>query len=618
MAGTDSIVIPVELGNLDVEKFLQQLGPKLKQRIAEVARGMVGGQVPQIPTTVVAKERMEIRGKTYESTTRARLSAIQQSIGEGGEEDILSLEKIAIAIREVRKQLTQEEKTRLKNIKDLGLSAKKAKEEFIDSLVKLDTTTIEKQFKEEANQLRQEKKQQFKELATGAKAAKKEFIDSLVQLDTTNIEKQFKDEANQLRREKKQQFKDLATGAKAAKKEFVDSLVQLDTTSLRQRMSKDFRSKISIQPPEENIRAVQQAIRDGLISIQEGNALIAKESKKFVDSVKSARRQRFGEFAKRLQTIDPNIAIRELDQYINQRTATFVNEAKILRDRLQKQIQSARQQAQQTRNRNFANNALVGAGIGLGALGSAGFPLLNVGFAAMSGGPVGASIVALSTAIGEATRAFSRFSESTKNAAREIGLVSSGFKIAEARQKVFDAFIGQGAMSIKRAATELNLRDFKSSGGGLREFNKLFENLKETAKTTGANVVTGTKTPNFLDLILGAGTPIPFLDRIAKERFAENKKLAESFELSDLLSARRNFISQMNRSTVGMESPYETWKRIQTAAFDPAKQEEMKTFQAMLKDLDELVKIAEDNHAARKAASSRDAPWTSPFWGVGF
>lgn len=594
MAGTDSIVIPVELGNLDVEKFLQQLGPKLKQRIAEVARGMVGGQIPQIPTTVVAKERMDIGSKTFEATSRAKLSAIQQSIGEGGEQDLLALEKFALSIREVRKQLTAEEKTRLENIKQLTATAKQAmkeKREFVKSLVQLDTAGVEKQLMNEVRTEEQERRAAFKGLEATAKKAmqmKKEFIKSLVQLDTSGLEKQLVNEAKQVEQEKNK------TRTKAR-------------TSLK--------SNMSVQTPEENIRSVQQAVRDGLLTIEEGNILIAKESRKFVAAVASGRRKGFSAFTKRLQTIDPNLAIDELNKYIDNRTSAFVQDAKILRDRLQKQIQSARQQAQQIKTKNFANSMLTNAGIGMGILGTAGFPLLNIGFAAMSGTPLTTGIVALSTAVGEASRAFNRFSESTKAAARDIGLVSTGFKVAEAQQKIFDAFIGQGAMSIKRAATELNIRDFQSGAGGLREFNKLFENIKESAKSTGAKMFIGDEKPGIGDFLQPGGQGIgSFFARIFAQRFNETKNLANSRDLTELLEARRNFILQMSKSSVGIETnPYETWKRIQTAAFDPTKAEEMRIFQAMLADLDKMVAAEEAKVKDKGSKKTSYVETLSPF-----
>lgn len=370
-------------------------------------------------------------------------------------------------------------------------------------------------------------------------------------------------------------------------KEELNRQMKKETDRFKRQQVRKVRQKISIQLPEEAIASIRQAVADGLLLLDEANVLIAKQSKKFVDSIAKSRRQGFTGFTRHLQTIDPNIAIKILNDYIDKRGSVFAEEAKIVRQRLQKQIQSAQQQSQRDRSRNFANNVLIGAGAGLGLLGAAGFPLLNIGFAAMSGGPVGAGIAALATGLGEGTRAINRFRQSTISAATELGLVSKQSKIAEARMKAFDAIIGQASMSSQRVGSEIRFDLLKDSVVELRSVMRLFTDSVESLKTTFTKAVIGARRPGATGLE-GPGTNF-ILD------FLEQRKKSQEALLPDLLDARLQFIKQMNRTTVGIEnSPFESWKRIQQSAFDTTKQDEMEMLQKQLDALNKMIKLAEE------------------------
>lgn len=360
---------------------------------------------------------------------------------------------------------------------------------------------------------------------------------------------------------------------------------------------------LSQKPLETQIKGYQDYIAAGGEFVDQANAQIRKLSKQFVDSAKNLRRQRFTDFTKRLQTLEPQQAIQELDSYLNKTTAVFAQDAKVIRERLRRQIENSKAQQQRERTRNFSNNTLVASGIGLGLLGTAGFPLLNVGFAAMSGGPIGAALVGTATAIGETIRAFNRFRESTISVAREIGFVSTAFKNAEARMKAVDAFLASGSLTAQRVGSEERFKALVESGQGIRGLNTEFTNAIEALKTRFTKFTTGADSISPIEFL---GGPLTRQVRGLLEDFFEQREKTDKGLLPDLLSAQRNFNLQIAKPTVGIETdPFQSWLRIQTSAFDPSKQIEIEQQREMVKALNELVKIAKEREKKRAEEESK-------------
>lgn len=383
--------------------------------------------------------------------------------------------------------------------------------------------------------------------------------------------------------------------------------VNQEITRLKSSKSKlafsDVKLRNSGKPIEEQIKALQDLIASGILPpdfVDRANQEIGKLSGKFVAAIKANRGARFRDFTKQVQilsTNDPQAALNLLDDYISRSTSAFINDARLIRDRLQKSITSARQQQQKDRSRNFSNLTLLASGAGLGLLGPAGFPLLNVGFAAMSGGPVGAAIVGAATGIGELTRALGRMRDETVAAARELGFISTNFKIAEARMKALDAFIGSSALSSQQAGLEEKLRLAKENIGASSEANRFFSDVGETAslrwdmiKTKFGKLIqegrNGRTDAELIDALQ--------LDTTISEDFRRQRMASKQNRLGGLQSELKNAELQFNKITVGIESdPFETFKRIQNAAFDAGKSEEIKVQRELIKVLRELVRAEE-------------------------
>lgn len=340
---------------------------------------------------------------------------------------------------------------------------------------------------------------------------------------------------------------------------------------------------ISTKPIEEQIRAWQDFIQQHEEFTDLGNQQIKKLSKRWVDATRSMNRSKFIQWTKQIQTMDPVDAIKELDKYISAPFSKFVEDAKLLRIRMRKSAATISAQMQRERQRQFANTILTGAGAGLGLLGAAGFPLLNVGFAAMSGGAPAAALVGFTTALGEGSRAMDNFVTRMTDAAKEVGLVPKAFKEAEARSKGFDAILGLGALTSQRVAMEERLKMWRENGAEWFDTSRWWRDLTSSFGTYRDQFVNNFTLSNFLKPGgLFSGTD--FYGIYATQRERSGKAVPE-----DLESAYRSMLMNMSRPTVGIETdPYQTYLRMQQAALDPNKQEELRIAQEQLKVITEI------------------------------
>lgn len=319
--------------------------------------------------------------------------------------------------------------------------------------------------------------------------------------------------------------------------------------------------------------------------------------------VQTAKRTKFTEFTKSVAAMDDPIQqLDAVEKYLAQRRVRFRDEATALRNRIKRGIDNAKAAKMRESNKNFANNMLMASGAGLGLLGAAGFPLLNVGFAAMSGGPVGAALVGTTTAIGELSRALINLKENAVSVAKEIGFVPKGFKLAEASMKGFEAFAGLGALSVQQASLEAQLRDYKRYGNAALKAAMMVESSQTGFWRTRDDILLGRSITS--SLALGPmGVPYKYGRNVAENYIFGNRKILENTE-----SARNSLIREMGRSTVGVENdPYTTWLRIQNSVLDPTKQAEREYQRKMLEALDEQIAALKDNTEAQKGKVSS---WT--------
>ena len=362
----------------------------------------------------------------------------------------------------------------------------------------------------------------------------------------------------------------------------------------------DFRIDITGLSTEEQIRRWEEFSKTNTEYVARANAEIRKLTNKFVKETQNLRRTRFVDWSKNLQNLDLSQQLTELDRYLGQTTARFRTEAEQMRQRVRRAITQQQAQQSQTRNRDFANQALVAAGIGLGALGAAGFPLLNVGFAAMSGGPIGAAVVGLSTAAGELSRALIDLKNNAVQSAKSLGFVSTGFKNAEADMEALRAFMGSGALRAERVGLERRFQALRDQGQTGMDFNARLQTFQTAA---GNRMSTFWKEP-WLDkeTLLGPGA---WIERYRQEYQAIITKTANPKEqMEDLQSAYKHMLAQSYRGTPGIETdPYQSWLRIQNAAMDPSRQEEARLRQRQLDIIKEQIEALQANTEALQGQS---------------
>lgn len=257
-----------------------------------------------------------------------------------------------------------------------------------------------------------------------------------------------------------------------------------------------------------------------------------------------------------------------------------------------KQIEQGKKQAAQNaaqvakeRQRQFAANILTGASAGIGLFGQAGFPLLNIGFAAMSGNALGAGVAAVSTAIGEFARAINTLKEESVAAAKQLGFVSTGFKQVEARMQALQAVVGSGALAAQQAELQHRLRSLETMGPAGAIGGIAWQSISSTFRRIRDDVFTP---KGATDLGLKGIGPTFF------QQF--NQQLKESLGIFPqvLQESRRNMLIQMNQGMPGVESdPYQVFLRMQSAALDTAKSEEKRLQQLQLEQIERQIKAME-------------------------
>lgn len=216
---------------------------------------------------------------------------------------------------------------------------------------------------------------------------------------------------------------------------------------------------------------------------------------------------------------------------------------------------------------------LASAGIGL--FGQAGFPLLNVAFASMSGMKY-AGIAAAATAIGELSRAINSLLDSSQQAAEKLNFVSKEMRIARIE---FDAVIASiGGITNISAQRGLRERMQFWQGGGASIPAALFSNIRENLKniyTSPANAQRGINQFNPTGVMGLVGQTIKDLIKAPEE----------------LRKARANMVREMFPMKVGLTKPEDMWARIQTSVGSKSVEKELN--RKMLEMIDKQIASSE-------------------------
>lgn len=300
------------------------------------------------------------------------------------------------------------------------------------------------------------------------------------------------------------------------------------------------------------------------------------------------------------KALDQPEALKQLENYISAGLGSRDEIAKATRERnrIQRNLKINAENDKRARQRAFASNMLAMGGVGIGLFGAAGFPLLNVGFAAMSGGIHVGIAAGIATALGESIRAIEAFRQATLSAAKEIGLVGVGFKITEARFKASDAILGIPSMASDRVGMERRLKLWEEQiGAGSSAFKTWTDSINTFKEIRDKAFLNFSKDPAGA-LYRGATMPFRGLAELRdqaksiKDIYTTFGAISEASKKQlpiELNEAYRALMSQMSRGGPGVESdPYQAWLRIQNSAFDANKSEEHRIQVEMLKYIKEL------------------------------
>lgn len=334
------------------------------------------------------------------------------------------------------------------------------------------------------------------------------------------------------------------------------------------------------RPIEDQIRALEAWMNDPYL----GKSYQQETLNRITKLRRRDRSNKFKTEMKRIQTLDPADQLAAIDNMLANAIGTQVNDLKKTRKRVADGIQREARNARKDRNKRIADTLLASGGIGIGLFGAAGFPLLNVGFAAMSGGPVVGAIAGFATAIGEAVRAIQAMRDSSNQAAAGMGFLSRNFQLMQARQQAREAFIGVGARASDVFA-EQRKRELGLDNTGLWE-----------RITTRWQIFSNAVDVSFNKLSKGDLRNISMYPLIA-EAYRQGQGTGEILP-QELISARQQMMMLMQGNAQIENDPYTSWIRAQNAILSSDKQLERELQQEMLKKIDEQIKALNVNTAA--------------------
>ncbi len=292
------------------------------------------------------------------------------------------------------------------------------------------------------------------------------------------------------------------------------------------------------------------------------------------------------------------------DQRIQKNEASAAKKAKAEQTRATRQQEQEKKLLEQERAMAFRNTVMTAASGGIGLLGQAGFPLLNIAFASMSGGVVGAGVAAATTAMGELGRAIRLMGENAKQAARDIGAVSRTLSTQEAVNKGVDAALGVGLQSIELERLKEREKSLREAGGGANTFNKVFDAWWASGEKTLRDVFFKKESMSEKIGRIGPGGVgiMASIDANAKDilrKAAENEPRISQQALEQAQLQLRKGIPG-----VGTD-PYQELLRIQNNLFDPTKQQEIEN---QYKTIEVLKQILEETRRKNSFQLNENTP----------
>ena len=350
--------------------------------------------------------------------------------------------------------------------------------------------------------------------------------------------------------------------------------------------------RIKLLDPAGQVREIRKMMSPGSKYFDKWAIRLKRSQERLAKDISQFRRERWEKIEKHVLSKDDDEQIADFTRllkfkHIDPKTT---DRFKLLMHRAQKRSKQSSISAARDRQRNFQNFMLNMSGIGLGLLGPAGFPLLNIGFSAMTGGPVGMAFTAVATAAGELYRAFSALGDQLVSVTKDIGLVGQSYKLTEARLKGTQGVIGTSRLAAEKAGMGmLNSILGDVSGGGNIRAGLLMQSS------------VGTALGNFIPRTLSGPTGIFSAIAQLPMDIAKIYSTASGDMLPLLREGLKSFDRQMMQGMPGIESdPYQTWLRIQNSALDPARMEERQYLKETRDAVVKQLKIMEDEYRQKE------------------
>lgn len=268
----------------------------------------------------------------------------------------------------------------------------------------------------------------------------------------------------------------------------------------------------------------------------------------------------------------------------------FYSRVKTYRHRREQEELNARRTERmlmRERQRNYSQATMGLASAAIGLFGTAGFPMLNIAFASMSGMKY-AGVAAVATAIGETTRGLRSLAQTAIKTSESLQLMSWGYKKAKAESEMATAIFGtmmQGPMEkmnrewARFAKTEAGYKAARVYGKATTEWMdprswimSIIEHpIRSLWRQTGPGMLLSA--PGRARELRG------YVTETSKDRADTLKRM---------IDAREEMIKERWQYKATWVGPEEMYKKIQAAAASRVPDED-KLFRAQLKSLDEAV-----------------------------
>jgi len=328
---------------------------------------------------------------------------------------------------------------------------------------------------------------------------------------------------------------------------------------------------------------------------EEALSTIDARRRRFLNALAVSRRQSaVNEKLEDVRTIEEGSRIEE-----NRKRSTQIEN-----DRNKRNTINARKE----RERQFNSRVMAVSSAALGLLGPAGFPLLNVGFATLSGGPMAGAVAGFTTALGEGYRALNTFQASLLSAADKIGAVAKSTRLAEAglagtkAGMSVDAQIGQR----QRAQNEIDM--YQQASNNILGITATFEAMKTGVSGVFKDLASSTWQELFMNFtplaLLNPKHPSRSFARNSREAFIDihNSRLPMMKEIYE--EGRKNLFKPYTSID---NDPMEVWRRIQTSALDPTKAMERRLAEETLNKLDAIIRKMEENQRLYKQETAKSS-----------